>query len=198
MTDALQEAVRLHQAGRRAEAESRYRAILAREPANSDALHYLGLIQYGAGKWESAAELLQRSVVANDRNAAAWSNLGNALTMVSRLPEAEAAFRSALRIDPGFADASFNLGNALRQQQRLAEAEECYRQAATSNPLHAGASTTALPNHRRDDGSVRSWLFPSGMRIAAGHDARYSGRSPRDEASADVGDGTTRVAWRRC
>ncbi len=62
MTDALQEAVRLHQAGRRAEAESRYRAILAREPANSDALHYLGLIQYGAGQWESAAELLQRSV----------------------------------------------------------------------------------------------------------------------------------------
>ncbi len=61
--------------------------------------------------------------------------------MVSRLPEAEAAFRSALRIDPGFADASFNLGNALRQQQRLAEAEECYRQAATSNPLHAGALT---------------------------------------------------------
>ena len=139
MTDALQEAVRLHQAGRHAEAESRYRAILAREPANADALHYLGLIQYGAGQWESAAELLQRSVRANDRNAAAWSNLGNALTMVSRLPDAEAAFRSALNIDPGFADASFNLGNALRQQQRLAEAEECYRQAATSNPLHSGA-----------------------------------------------------------
>ena len=139
MTDALQEAVRLHQAGRHAEAETRYRAILAREPANADALHYLGLIQYDAGQWESAAELLQRSVRANDRNAVAWSNLGNALTMVSRLPDAEAAFRSALRIDPGFADASFNLGNALRQQQRLAEAEECYRQAATSNPLHSGA-----------------------------------------------------------
>ena len=139
MTDALQDAVRLHQAGRHAEAEARYRAILAREPANADALHYLGLLAYGAGRYDMAVDLLGQSVRANGRNAAAWSNLGNALTMQQRLPDAEAAFRSALRADPGFADAAFNLGNALRQQNRMQEAEDSYRHAATANPLHAGA-----------------------------------------------------------
>ncbi len=139
MTEALQEAVRLHQAGRHAEAEARYRSILAREPANADALHYLGLLVYGAGRYDLAADLLQQSVRANGRNAAAWSNLGNALTMLQRLPEAEAAFRSALRADPAFADAAFNLGNALRQQNRMQEAEESYRHAASANPLHTGA-----------------------------------------------------------
>lgn len=139
MTEALQEAVRLHQSGRIAEAESRYRAILAREPANADALHYLGLLVYGTGQYGAAVELLQQSVRANGRNAAAWSNLGNALAMQQRLSDAEAAFRSALRADPGFADAAFNLGNALRQQNRMQEAEECYQRAAATNPLHAGA-----------------------------------------------------------
>jgi len=139
MTDALQEAVRLHQAGRHAEAEARYRAILAREPANADALHYLGLLVYGAGRYDVAVDLLQQSVRANGRNAAAWSNLGNALTMQQRLPDAEAAFRSALRADPEFADAAFNLANALRQQNRMQEAEDSYRRAATANPLHTSA-----------------------------------------------------------
>jgi len=139
MTDALQEALRLHQAGRHADAEARYRAILAREPANADALHYLGLLAYGAGQYPLAADLLQQSVGANDRDAVAWSNLGNALAMLSRLPDAEAAFRRALEVDPGFADAAFNLGNALRQQERFASAEESYRRAIAASPMHAGA-----------------------------------------------------------
>jgi predicted O-linked N-acetylglucosamine transferase (SPINDLY family) len=139
MSDFLQEAVRLHQAGRHAEAETRYRAILAREPANADALHYLGLLAYGAGEYDRAADLLQQSVRANDGNAVAWSNLGNALAMLARLPDAEAAFRRALRVDPGLADAAFNLGNTLRQQQKYASAVDSYGRAIAANPMHTGA-----------------------------------------------------------
>jgi protein O-GlcNAc transferase len=139
MTDPLQEELQLHLAGRHAEAETRYRAILAREPANADALHYLGLLVYGAGQYELAADLLRQSVRANDRNAVAWSNLGNALTMLTRLPDAETAFARALRIDPGLADAAFNLGNTLRQQQKYASAEDSYRRAIAANPRHARA-----------------------------------------------------------
>ncbi len=139
MTDLLRQAVQLHQAGRHAEAETRYRAILAREPANADALHYLGLLVYGAGQYEPAADLLQQSVRANDRNPVAWSNLGNALMMLTRLPDAEAAFTRALRIDPGLADAAFNLGNALRQQKKYVSAEDSYRRAIAANPRHVRA-----------------------------------------------------------
>ena len=41
--DALRHALRLHEAGRREEAEALYCQILQQEPTNAAALHYLGL-----------------------------------------------------------------------------------------------------------------------------------------------------------
>ena len=137
--EILQEAMRLHQAGRLAEAEARYRQILAREPGHAASLHYLGLLAYGAGQYQNAANLITRSVRANDGDAAAWSNLGNALTMLTRISDAEAAFRHALDVDPEFADAAFNLGNTLRQQQKYASAVDSYGRAIAANPMHTGA-----------------------------------------------------------
>ena len=135
----LQEGLRLHQAGNLAEAEGRYRAVLAQERDNADALHYLGLIAFQNKRYDSAVDLIAKSIAAADDNAAAHSNLANALTMLGRLPEAEAALDQALRIDPRFADAAFNRGNVLRQQERLADAENAYRQAIAIDANHVGA-----------------------------------------------------------
>jgi Flp pilus assembly protein TadD len=109
------------------------------QPKHPEALHYLGLLAYQNGRYETAAKLIGESVGAQDDNPAAYSNLGNALAMLERFTEAEAAFRNALRTDPHFADALFNLGNILRQQEKLADAENAYRRVIALNPIHVGA-----------------------------------------------------------
>jgi len=58
---------------------------------------------------------------------------------LSFLNEAIAAFRSAIEVDPNFAEAHNNLGNALRELGRLAEAEEHLRQALTLKADYAEA-----------------------------------------------------------
>src|SRR5208282_4023308 len=70
---------------------------------------------------------------------AAWSNLGNALAMLLRHAEAEAALQRALALDPRLADAWFNLANVQREQKRFAAAEASYRQVVALQPQHIGA-----------------------------------------------------------
>src|SRR5262245_48415609 len=135
----LQEGVQLLQAGRGNEAASRFNGVLARQPRQPDALHYLGLVAYQAQQYETAARLIGESIAEKSDDAAVHSNLGNALTMLNRFSEAEAAFRRALELNPQFADAWFNIGNILRHEQRYAEADGAYRNAIALVPNHAGA-----------------------------------------------------------
>ena len=137
--ELLQEALGLHQAGRLAEAEARYRQLLAQRPRDHDALHYLGLLAYQRQQYESAAGLIASAIAERGDDAAAHSNFGNALAMLGRLAEAETAFRRAVALDPGFADAWFNLGNIQRERQRLDDADAAYRRVIALRPNHAGA-----------------------------------------------------------
>ncbi len=135
----LQQGLRLHQAGRLAEAEAHYRQLLAKQPRHPDALHYLGLLAYQNKGYAEAARLIGDSIAVKDDNPAAWSNLGNALAMLLRHAEAEAALQRALALDPRLADAWFNLANVQREQKRFAAAEASYRQVVALQPQHIGA-----------------------------------------------------------
>jgi protein O-GlcNAc transferase len=135
----LQEGLQLHQAGRLAEAETRYRQLLARDSRHPDALHYLGLLAYQRQQYEAAARLIGESIAEKGDDPTAHSNYGNALTRLGRLDAAEAAFRSALALDPRFADAWFNLANVLREQHRFGDADAAYRRVIELKPDHAGA-----------------------------------------------------------
>ena len=55
-------AVEHQQNDRRDDAERLYRRVLRREPANSDALHYLGLLKFHRGDTEEAIGLIKRAV----------------------------------------------------------------------------------------------------------------------------------------
>lgn len=55
------------------------------------------------------------------------------------LSEAEKAFRDAINLDPGSADAQFGLGNVYIRQGQLAAAEAAYRAAVNSNPNMSSA-----------------------------------------------------------
>jgi protein O-GlcNAc transferase len=49
----LRTALALHQAGQLDRAAAIYRQVLARNPDDAYALHYLGLLEAGAGRFES-------------------------------------------------------------------------------------------------------------------------------------------------
>ncbi len=60
---------------------------------------------------------------------------------LKRYPEAEAAFREAIRLDPANADAHGNLGIVLGELKRYREAEAAFREAIRLDPANADAQS---------------------------------------------------------
>jgi predicted O-linked N-acetylglucosamine transferase (SPINDLY family) len=156
--DLLREGLRLHQAGRLREAEAQYREVLALEPRNPDALHYMGLLAYQAGIFDAAVRLIGESIAVNADNASAHVNLGNALAMLRRLPEAQAALEKGLALDAANPDAWFNLGNIQRERELREDAERSYRRVLELDDAHTGAlnnlANVAYLDGRRDEAAA--------------------------------------------
>jgi Flp pilus assembly protein TadD len=68
-------------------------------------------------------------VALRPNSALARNNLGRALAELGRLPEAEAAYRRAIDLDPTYVYAHHGLGYALSEQGRWKEGEAAYRRA---------------------------------------------------------------------
>lgn len=125
----LSAALDFHRQNRFGEAESIYRNILADDPNQPDALHWLGLIAYQSGNCEAAIKLMQKSVANDPQNALAHIDLGNAYLTMGRQLDGEEAFRIALDLDENIAAGWCNLGSALKAQGKLDEAEVAYMKA---------------------------------------------------------------------
>src|SRR5688572_9441935 len=81
-------ALALLNAGRFAEAETAWRAILARRPDDAQALHLLGLILARTGRAAEGLQLLERSLERAPRNAAFLNNRAQVLAEAGRLEDA--------------------------------------------------------------------------------------------------------------
>src|SRR5271170_3036209 len=92
---ALAEAVRRHNAGNFAEAESIYHQILTQQPSNPDAWHLSAMAVYQAGRPDVALQRIQRAIQLHPA-AEYFANLGVILSKLRRLPESIAASRRAL------------------------------------------------------------------------------------------------------
>ncbi len=112
----------LRSRGRIADAELAYRMALQLSPQLRTARLGLARLLCDASLHAAAAGEAQQLLAANARDAEAWSTLGIALRGQGRHAEAEAAYRKALDIAPGYAAARHNLGALLSQQQRAEEA----------------------------------------------------------------------------
>jgi tetratricopeptide (TPR) repeat protein len=135
----IQRALQHHHAGRLPQAEAAYREVLALDPQNADALHYLGVIAYQQGRHEQAEELISRALLRNTGNAAAYSNLGNALEAQGKLEEAIDCYQWALKLAPDYVDALVNLGAAYRAQGKPEEAIACYQKVLVLRPDFSSA-----------------------------------------------------------
>ncbi len=123
-----------HQTGRLLEAETAYRDVLAVDPENIDALHFLGVIAYQRGAHTQAEDLISRALLRNTSNAPAYNNLGNALEAQGKLDEAIVCYEQALGLQPDYVDALVNLGAALRAKGELEKAVAYYRKALSVAP----------------------------------------------------------------
>lgn len=112
----------LRSRGRIADAELAYRMALQLSPQLRIARLGLARLLSDASLHTAAAGEAQQLLAANARDAEAWSALGVALRGQGRHAEAEAAYRKALEIAPGYTAARHNLGALLSQQQRAEEA----------------------------------------------------------------------------
>lgn len=142
-----------HQAGRLSEAGAAYLDILAVDPDNIDALHFLGVISHQRGEHGRAAELISRALSRNASNAPAHSNLGNTLAAQGKLNEAVVCYLNALALDPDYVDALVNLGATLRAQGKPDRAVACYKRALALAP-NAPAARAGLQEILKNQSSV--------------------------------------------
>ncbi len=138
--EALARARDLERAGRLGDAEAAYRAILARRPGDSDALHLLGVLVHRRGQTGEAITLLEKASKRAPRDARILNNLGQLLKAVGRLDDAEKRFRRAVAFQVGFADGHNNLGTTLSARGRDDEAIQCFQRALEAEPGHALAT----------------------------------------------------------
>jgi predicted O-linked N-acetylglucosamine transferase (SPINDLY family) len=150
---AFSEALAHHQAGRLAEAEKRYRAILEKVPNHADSLHLLGVLALQAGHPEPALTLIQHAIRFRPDGAVYQSNFGQVLERLNRFDEAERAYRTAIALDPKGAEAFNNLGRLLQGRGDLEEAETNFLEAIEINPDYAEPHTN-LGNLLKDRGDL--------------------------------------------
>jgi predicted TPR repeat methyltransferase len=139
MASRIREAMEHHQRGRLAEAESIYHELLAGNPNDAEALHYLGVLRMTQGRRDEAIELLKRALKMAPRDAHAWNSLGNLLWATPEHHATEFAYRHATNLKPDFGTAWFNLGRLLQRQQRNEEAVEAFQRTVQLQPHFAPA-----------------------------------------------------------
>ncbi|AEA59622.1 TPR repeat [Burkholderia gladioli] len=153
MESVFDRAFAAHRAGRLAEAERDYRAALAANPSDADALHLFGVLRHQQGQNQEAADLVGRAVELRPNDAALHLNLGNALKALGRIDDAIVRFRNALTLAPDFPLAHYNLGNAYAAQERHEDAVDAFERALRLSPGDAsihnnlGNALNALGRH---------------------------------------------------
>lgn len=93
----------------------------------------LGIVALEQGRWEEAAGYF-KTALQKESLPVLWGYLGDALSQMGELEEAEKAYRNALAEDEKDYNSLFNLAALLSRQDRLAEAGEFYQRAIDVRP----------------------------------------------------------------
>lgn len=130
----LEQALAAHRAGQFDEAERLYRALLAINPADHNALTNLGTVALQRGRLAEGVAFIEASLKIKPDQANAINNRGNALLSLGRLDEALGAFERAIELDPKNAEAHSNRAVVLAGLNRREEAVGSYEAALEIRP----------------------------------------------------------------
>jgi tetratricopeptide (TPR) repeat protein len=127
---AYQYAQLLQEAGRIPDAEQVLRGVLARDPADANALNSLGYMFAERGeRLDEAVDLLQRALKIEPGNASFLDSLGWAFFKQGKLTEADAPLAEAAAKMPGNSVIQDHLGDLRFEQKRYAEAIVAWERA---------------------------------------------------------------------
>ena len=118
-------AVADQRAGRLADAERAYRAILATTP-HLTSMHNLGVLLWDRGKYDDAGEIYLQAVLTAPDTVKPQLSLANHYRVTRQLPLAELAYRRVLALAPDHLKAAFELGCVLLAMGRYAEGWPLY------------------------------------------------------------------------
>ena len=108
-------AVYAEEAGQHDEALQGYEAVLAIAPGHAASAINVGTIFYNRRDYARAEQFYRMATENDESYALAFFDLGNVLDELKRLPEAVAAYRRAIALEPRYADAHYNLALALER-----------------------------------------------------------------------------------
>ncbi len=128
--------VTLLEQGKPDAAVAQLQQVVKNEPKWVEACTGLANALMEKGQYEAAIERYVK-ISQMQPDAAAFSNLGNALVRIGRPEEALAACQKPLALDPKHAEAHNNLGNALLRLGKAAEAIASYQKAIAIRPEYA-------------------------------------------------------------
>ena len=129
-------------AGRFAEAEKLYTAILAADPGHVDSLHMFGQLAHQTKRAEAAIRLIGEAIRRKGDVAEFHGSLGIVLAEFRALEEAKQAFERALVLQPDSPEAQTGLGYVYRLLGQVDEAIRRY-----SAVIAAGVNTADAHNN---------------------------------------------------
>jgi Flp pilus assembly protein TadD len=135
----LQQAWKLHRAGRAAEAERSYRDVLRQAPGHSDANNLLGLLCLQSKRPREAEKFIRRALRTDPTNPQSHYNLGLACVEQKRFDDAAQHFGRAAQLQPGNIDSVSAQANALRLAGQPREAVDILLPAVRRQPDDRGA-----------------------------------------------------------
>jgi tetratricopeptide (TPR) repeat protein len=145
-----------HEAGRLDLAEAGYRAALAQDPDDPDALNLLGLVLQGRGELDQSVALIRRALEIDPDFPEALTNLARGLRALHAPAEAVEAARRAVTLEPDLAEARLQLGGALGELGDSKGAVEVLRGGAKLAPgsIEVQVALGAALIREKDHGSA--------------------------------------------
>jgi Flp pilus assembly protein TadD len=133
---SLQEAISAHQAGKAAEAERLYQALLDLSPENPDALNAYGILLLQTNRAELAQANFRAAVEFRPDVAKYQVNLASARLAVGETADALAGFEAAEKLDPGNPEINYNIATCCLALGDAPRAETVYHEVLKLNPDH--------------------------------------------------------------
>ncbi len=162
----------LLKAGRYAQAEAVFEALVAGRDPDAGILNGLGTCQFEQGKLDASVATYRQAVAANPQHPGAWQNLSQALLAQENAEGAAEAALTSLRIRPGHWETSFTLARARASMGDTRVAHREMSQLAEASPERADVwdalATAALADERPIDalGAIRKAIEIGGATAA--------------------------------
>lgn len=137
MSQAFNNAIQLHRAGKLDQAELVYRQILDETPDHADALHLLGVVCHQRGQFGRAVTLIKKAVALAPDVGTYYCNLAEACRMNGDVNGSVEAARKAVALVPHSPDAHNHLGLALQMYGQREEALAAFKDAIELRPEFA-------------------------------------------------------------